>query len=295
MHRYFDREGFVEIIVPRVTKITGSCENLDTLLDVEFLGQQAYLIQTAQLFLELLVPALPRVWCCGPSFRAEAKIDNRHLAEFTLLEMEFCGDFEELLSRIENLLSEMINRVVERCEKELGELGANKRGLHQSKPPFQRVTYDQAVQVLNVSWGDDLNSKHERILLEKHGCRPLFITHFLEHIKFFNMKINQENPKVVDSADLILPFSGEAAGAAEREFDYEKVYNRLKRSNMLKQLERRGGSIDDFHWYLNHLQGNGSVRHAGCGVGLNRVIQFILGSHDIRESTLFSSRRGKLM
>jgi aspartyl/asparaginyl-tRNA synthetase len=94
---------------------------------------------------------------------------------------------------------------------------------------------------------------------------------------------------------LILPFGGETVGAAEREFKYEQVYERLKRSNMLSQLERRGGSINDFDWYLNYLRENGSVPHAGDAVGLNRVMQFVMGSCDIRESTLFPSNRETLM
>ncbi len=215
---YFDKEGFIEIIVPRITKATGSCENMSTLFEVVYYGQRAYLIQTGQLFLEILIPALDKVWCYGPSFRAETKIDNRHLTEFTLLEMEFSGDFETLLSRIENLLSEIVYGVLRHSRKELEQLNVNERNFEGLKPPFERITYDEAVRALNLSWGQDLKSEHEKSLVQKYGNRPLFITHFPERIKFFNMKTNPENPKVVNSADLILPFSGEAVGAAEREF-----------------------------------------------------------------------------
>jgi len=292
---YFDKEGFIEVIVPRITKVTGSCENMDTLFEVKYFAQQAYLMQTGQLFLETLIPLLNKVWCYGSSFRAEPRIDNRHLTEFTLIETEFCGDFEQLLSRIEGLLDKMIKAVIKHCAEDLEKLSVNKRMLEEFAPPFQRITYDHAVEVLNISWGQDLNSEHEEFLLKKYGNHPLFITHYPEQIKFFNMKTNPDNPKVVNSADLILPFSGETVGAAEREFRYKKVYQKLKRSDMLRQLEQRGGSISDFDLYLSHLRENGSVQHAGCGVGLNRVVQFILGSRDIRESTLFPLNREKLI
>ena len=294
-HRYFDKEGFVEIVVPRMTKITSSCENIDTLFETNFFGQRGYLMQTGQLFLEVLISDLDKVWCNGPSFRAEAKVDNRHLTEFTLLEMEFCGDFEQLLSRIEGLLSEMIRMVLEHCDEELDNLKLDKRRLLEFRPPFQRITYDQAVEALKINWGEDLESKHEEFLVLRCGNNPLFVTHHPEQIKSYNYKTNPDNPKLVNSADLILPFGGEAVGAAEREFKYEQVYERLKRSNMLSQLERRGGSINDFDWYLNYLRENGSVPHAGGAVGLNRVMQFVMGSCDIRESTLFPSNSESLM
>ena len=115
----------------------------------------------------------------------------------------------------------------------------------------------------------------------------MFITHYPKAIKFFNMKTNEHNSNVVNSTDLILPFSGEAVGAAEREYKYEPLLKRLEESNMLRQLIEKGGTIHDFDWYLDFYQLHEGTPHSGCGIGLNRVTQYVLGSTDIRASTVF--------
>jgi len=120
-----------------------------------------------------------------------------------------------------------------------------------------------------------------------YGNQPLFITHFPKAIKFFNMRENDERSEIVNSTDLILPGSGEAVGAAEREYRYEKLKERLENSPMMKNLIKRGGSIEDFDWYLDCVKSNGIRVHSGCGIGLNRVTQFVLGTNDIRASTTF--------
>lgn len=142
-------------------------------------------------------------------------------------------------------------------------------------------------------WGDDLKSFHEQILVKMYGNKPLFITHYPKAIKFFNMKTNSKNPQMVNSTDLILPHSGEAVGAAEREYEYKALYERLKESSMLKQLVERGGSISDFQWYLDFYKRH-NVPHAGCGIGLNRVTQFVLGTDDIRATTVFPLNKESL-
>jgi asparaginyl-tRNA synthetase len=156
--------------------------------------------------------------------------------------------------------------------------------------PFKRITYTEAVDLLKdycVKWGDDLKSSHEQALVKMFGDRPLFITHYPKEIKFFNMRRNDLNKSIVNSTDLILPLSGEAVGAAEREYEYDSLLERLKNSAMLKQLEAKGGSIEDFRWYLDHMKEHGSVLHAGCGIGLNRITQFVLGKPDIRDCCVY--------
>jgi asparaginyl-tRNA synthetase len=123
---------------------------------------------------------------------------------------------------------------------------------------------------------------------------PTFITHYPEKIKFFNMRRNKNNPDVVNSADLILPFGGEAVGSAEREYDYELLCNKLLKSEMYKRLAEKGKNINDFKWYLELVKKH-SIQHSGCGIGLNRVTQFILGSHDIRTSTAYPMNAESLM
>lgn len=291
---YFYENGFTEITVPHLTKATGACENVATMFEVDFFGERRYLAQTGQLYLEVLTPYLDKVFAVGPSFRAEPAVDERHLVEFTLVEIEFEGGFDELLRHIENTICSMMKEVLARNGEELACLGIDRQRLEATRIPFKRITYTEAVEVLknyNVKWGEDLKSSHERLLVEYYGNQPLFVTHYPKQIKFFNMKENESDSEVVNSADLLLPFSGEAVGAAEREFSYERLVERLKESTMLKLLQERGGSLDDFSWYLNYYREFGGTLHSGCGIGLNRVTQFILGSADIRASTVWPMNR----
>ncbi|MFQ6074452.1 MAG: amino acid--tRNA ligase-related protein, partial [Candidatus Bathyarchaeia archaeon] len=295
--RYLNDNDFIEIIVPHITRATGACENVFTMFTVDHFEEKAYLAQTGQLYLEVLTPFLEKVWCIGPSFRAEPSVDERHLTEFTLLELEFEGNLTELMQHIENIVYSMIQEAIETSKIELEFLGVDTRRLN-VPPPFRKITYTEAVKELSrfgVKWGDDLKSWHERILVETHGNKPLFITHYPKDIKFFNMKANEENPEIVNSTDLLLPCSGEAVGAAEREYEYEKLLERLKNSTMLEQLIERGGSIHDFDWYLEFYKMFGGIPHAGCGIGLNRVTQYVLGSSDIRTTTVFPLNRESIL
>ena len=150
-----------------------------------------------------------------------------------------------------------------------------------------KPTFDETLHVGRPNIGN-----HEKLLVS-NGV-PTFITHFPEAIKFFNMRRNEENPKVVNSADLILPCSGEAVGAAEREHDHELLKKKLLESEMYKRLKEKGKDIKDFGWYLNVVKEK-PIKHAGCGIGLNRVTQFILGIDDIRASTAYPMNRISLM
>lgn len=299
---YLDRNGFIDVTptMPHITRATGSCENLDTTFVLEFYGSQAYLAQTEQLYLEPLVPLFNKVWCIGSSSRAESKPDRRHLSEFCLLEFEESKDprqdniFQQLLTDIETLIQEMVKGVIERAVAELWILGVDKSRLELATHKFPRISYDEAIQIVGLSWGDDLKSEHEQRIIETLGNVPVFITHFPGKIKFFNMRDNPLNPKVVNSADLILPLAGETVGAAEREYDYSKVLYKLKHSRMFAQHQQRGGTIDDFNYYLENLRLNGSIPHAGCGIGLNRLVQFVCQISDIRLTTLYPIYMGSL-
>jgi asparaginyl-tRNA synthetase len=289
--KYFEENSFVEITVPHITRATGACENVATMFEIDFFGERRYMAQTGQLYLEVMTPYLGKVWAIGPSFRAEEKVDERHLIEFTLLEIEFGGKFDQLLAHIEGTLMSMISEVLAKRTEDLKTLGVDIGRLRKVSKPFKRITYTDAVELLEgdgVRWGDDLKSQHEKRLVEYMGNLPLFITHYPKAIKFFNMKENVINPELVDSADLILPYSGEAVGAAEREFEYEKLVKRLLDSSMFRLLKERGGGIEDFGWYLNFYKEFGGCPHSGCGIGLGRVMQFILGIDDIRGSTVWA-------
>jgi len=298
--RYFEDSGFIEINVPHLTKATGACENFYTVFEVNFFGGKKYLAQTGQLYLETLTPFLKRVWCIGPSFRAEDEVDGRHLVEFPLIEIEHEGYFDELLVHIENTITSMVQEVLRARKDELDLLGIDKGRLEKVKPPFQKITYTNTIKLLSengfdVRWGDDLKSHHEKKVVELLGHVPVFITHFPKAIKFFNMKQDDANPAVVKSADLILPFSGEAVGAAEREHEHGKLLQRLKESAMLKMLLDRGGRIEDFDWFLDFYKSNESIPHSGCGIGFNRVTQFVLGTDDIRTATVYPLNRESVL
>lgn len=295
--KYFEERGFIEIVVPHVTKATGACENIATMFEVDYFGQKGYLSQTGQLYLEVLTPFLGKVWCIGPSFRAEPSVDDRHLTEFNLVELEFAGNFEELLRHIEDTICSMISCILSERREELELLRADIERLRKVTKPFDRITYTEAVGLLTdygVKWGDDLKSHYEKLLVQMHGNQPLFVTHYPKPIKFFNMRENDENSAIVNSADLLLPMSGEAVGAAEREYHHEKLRQRLVDSPMFRMLVEKGGSIDDFKWYLDFYKEH-SVLHSGCGIGLNRVTQFALGSDDIRATTSFPLNRESML
>lgn len=288
---YFEESRFTEVNVPHITKVTGACENIDTLFEMDYFGEPAYLVQTGQLYLEALIPRLGNVFCIGSSFRAEPGVDERHLTEFTLVEIEFPGDFERLLAHIENIVQGMIHAAADL--KELKIVGVDANRLKAVRKPFARMTYTEAIGNLkengfDINWGDDLKSRHEKFLA---GDQPLFITHYPEAIKFFNMR---RSGNLVNSCDLILPFSGEAVGAAEREHDYGLLIEKLEKSPMYARLLEKGKNIKDFQWYLDIVRQH-PIQHSGCGIGLNRVMQFILGSDDIRACTAFPMNRESLM
>jgi asparaginyl-tRNA synthetase len=299
---YFQRRGFVDVSpqVPRITKATGSCENLDTTFPLRFFDKSAYLAQTEQLYLETLIPFFKKVCCYGPSSRAEDRVDTRHVCEFYLIEFEEAQEstkeklFEQLLTDIEGVIQAMVSRVFRTAREDLEVLGVNEELLKLAYEPFQRITYSEAIRQLDLPWCTDLKSGDEERIVKSLGNRPVFVTHFPREIKFFNMRDNDSDPRVVNSADLLLPFSGEAVGAAERESDYLKIEHKLLGSRMFGQLEQKGGGINDFEYFLEGLRKRGGIPHAGCGIGFNRIVQYVCQLPDIRLTTWFPIYRGSI-
>jgi len=311
LREQFNERGYTEVVVPRLVKASGACENVNTLFEIHvdgekqwFNGHRGYLAQTGQLYLEAFVPSLEKVYCLGSSFRAEPGADCRHLTEFTMAEIEFAGDFEKLLDEISETIWRLAQHFVNN-KKAAEKAELNKEDIERlAKIPrrFKEMTYDEAIHSLvrsgeKIDWGDDISSAQENLLVESVGGQPLFITRFpdpmwnfkkeIEVEKFFNMIPDRENPGRVLSCDLILPFGGEAVGAAARIYDEKTLVKRLKNSRMFKRLVDKGGAMSDFGWYIQTLQKNGSVPHAGCGFGLARVAQFICGEEDIRNCVPF--------
>lgn len=312
---YLEEKGYVEVTVPRVVRASGACENINTLFEVSvdgdlawFSQKKGYLAQTGQLYLEALVPYLGKVYCSGSSFRAEPRADNRHLIEFQLLEIEFSGDFDQLLKEIQGVVQRIASDLLKYNdpEKEFDLKEKDLKRLENCLQDFTQLTYDQTIELLNelgedISWGEDITSQMEQKITGYFGEVPVFITRFpdpcwdfkkdIEVEKFFNMLPDPENPGRVLSCDLIMPHGGEAVGAAARVHQAETLTQRLSHSRMFKRLLERGGGWDDFEWYLDKVRENGCVPHVGGGFGLARIIQFIKGSTDIRECVSFVSNK----
>ncbi len=285
---YLIKNGFCWVEVPTITKITGACENVDTLYCLDHFGVEAYLAQTGQLYLEAKIPSHKKVWTAIASSRAEAQVDERHLNQFTLLEFEHAGNLDMLLENIEAMVKAMVKKAVDESSEELELIGVDNEKLSVYDKKFSRITYTKAIEMLetvfDIKWGADLKSPHELFLVDALGGKPLFITHYPKEIKFFNMRVNDDDESIVNSADLIMPFSGESVGSAERENNYERLVERLLDSPMFKILKSKGKTIDDFGDYLNMVKKN-PVLHSGCGIGFNRISQSVLQSKDIRTST----------
>ncbi|OIO28521.1 hypothetical protein AUJ16_00920 [Candidatus Micrarchaeota archaeon CG1_02_60_51] len=288
---YFRGNGFMWVDVPTLTRVTGACENVDTLYSVDHFGRNAYLAQTGQLYLEAKIPRHEKVWTVITSSRAEAKVDARHLNQFQLLEFEHRGGFESLLNHVEGTVKAMVAGAVANAPGELALLGRSPADLAEYLKPFNRISYAEAIGLLEgtpleVGWGSDLKHSHELRLVAATGGRPLFITHFPKAIKFFNMRVNRSDDSVVNSADLILPHSGEAVGSAEREDDYALLKERLLASSMYSILSKRGVALSEFEDYLSLVRDN-PILHSGCGIGFPRVSQSVLGFSDIRQATSY--------
>ena len=302
--------GYQHVIIPHLTRATGACENFSTLFSTDIFGKTAYLNQTGQLMLEAFLSKFPKTFCFGSSFRKEIKADERHLIEFPLFEIELIDcNLDQLQEEVSKIFAGMFTDVKKNCGKELERLGISMEHLESLMPPYKTMTYKDAVNSLSefgVKFGDDLKSKHEEELVKRNNGKPLFITHYPQEIKFFNMRLVRDDNSVVHSMDLLMPYSGEAVGAAEREEDYEILMQRLKNSDMFglmkEEIKKEKGfeehseeklgeeGMKRFEWYTNIIRKH-PLKHAGCGIGINRVTQALLQTKDIRHSTAYPLNR----
>lgn len=308
--------GLNYIDVPEIVGITGACENIDTLFKVSSrVGVPLFFSQTGQLSLEQALQHFHGAFTVIHSARDEETEDARHLRQFMLTEEEFDCTlegmtretydedkmYEALLTHIEKAIKAMINGVLSQHTEMLENVyHRNIDDLKEAvENPFNRIEYSEAIKLLNehgypeLEFGDDLLSSHEAKIVElltkpEKAELPVFIMKYPQEIKFFNMKPYTKNKKVVLSADLILPYSGEAVGSAVREHDFETLKSRLLTSTMFALHKARGGTIDDFEWYLNIMKGQKTNPHAGYGIGNERVMQYIFGTVDIRKVSVMS-------
>jgi len=300
---------------PEIVGITGACENIDTLFRVKSKTKLPLLFtQTGQLSLEQALQAFPGVFTVIHSGRDEDIEDERHLRQFMLTEEEFDCTlenmtrktynedtmYEALLNHIQDTVHSVIKQILKDHKKILEEVyhRNNSELVKASTKPFKRLEYEKAVKLLQkngfpkLKFGDDLATEHEATIIEQltegKDKLPVFIMKYPQEIKFFNMKPYTKNPKVVLSADLILPYAGEAVGSAVREHNYEKLNQRLLKSSLYRLHIKRGGKYEDFRWYLDIIKQKRTNPHAGYGMGNERVLQYIFGESDIRNVSIFS-------
>lgn len=313
-HNYSKRK-MVYVDVPLIVGITGACENVDTLFKIgNRLKVPLFFSQTGQLALEQALQSFSGVWTVIHSGRDEELEDKRHLRQFRLTEEEFdCTTvgmkrelydedkmYEWLLYHIQKTVRSMIKKVLEDNEKILSKVYRRdtEKLRHALKHKFLRINYEESVKLLNkngfpkLKFGDDLKSNHEAkivSLLNKNGTElPVFIMKYPKEIKFFNMKVSRIDKRVCLSADLVFPYSGEGTGASVREHNFERLNNRLITSNMFRLHKERGGKYEDFLWYLNIMKKGKTNPHAGYGIGNDRVLQYVFGTDDIRNTSIFS-------
>ena len=203
---------------------------------------------------------------------------------------------DELIGHISGIVQAATREVIARCGEELALFGRDVQELRNIA--FGRITYSDAVELLarefpELRWGDDLVAEHEAAIVRMLG--PCFVTHYPLDIKFFNMRQNEDDPRLVNSTDLLLPVAGESAGAAEREHEHGRIVERLTTSAMYETLLTNGASPEDFDWYLDAHRDREIPLHSGAGIGMARLAQYILGVEDIREAVPFLVNRDNLL
>lgn len=278
---FLDDCGFLEVSAPILTP--SACEGTSTLFATEYFGEKAYLSQSGQLYNEAAIMALGRVYCFGPTFRAEKSKTRRHLTEFWMLEPESAFmDFEELLVLEEDMIAYVIQRVLDRNSQDLVAVGRNPRDLEGIVPPFPRITYDEAVRSLqeqgsDIQWGDDFGAPHETMLASEAG-KPVFVTHYPTSVKAFYMEPDPDRPEVVLAADLLAPEGyGEIIGGSQRISDAELLKRRIAEHNL---------PAGEYDWYLD-LRRYGSVPHSGFGLGIERMVAWLCRLDHLREAIPF--------
>ena len=276
---YFNSHGFILADTPIFTP--SACEGTTTLFPVPYFDDAtAYLTQSGQLYNEANAMALGRVYCFGPTFRAEKSKTRRHLTEFWMVEPEMAyADLEDAIKLAEGLVVSVISRVLDRRARELAALERDTTKLAAVKAPFARITYDDAVKLLNskglpIEWGGDFGSPDETALSE-HFNGPVAVTGYPSAIKAFYFKPMDGRPEVSMSCDILAPEGyGEIIGGGQRLEDYDKLLQRIEEHKLPREA---------FEWYLD-LRRFGSVPHSGFGMGIERVVSWLCGLDHLREA-----------
>ncbi|MBO9339149.1 MAG: asparagine--tRNA ligase [Chloroflexus sp.] len=285
---WLNAQGFVRFDTPILTAT--AAEGTTNLFATDYfdLGK-AYLAQTGQLYVEAGMMAFGRVYCFGPTFRAEKSKTRRHLTEFWMIEPEVAfADHEDNMRLQEQFVSAIVARVLERRRDDLQTLERDTTLLERVTPPFPRITYDQAIELIAahqgevegadpLPWGEDFGAPHETLIASKFD-RPVFVERFPSAVKAFYMQPDPNRPEVALCADLLAPEGyGEIIGGSQRIHDPVLLEQRIR---------EHGLRVEDYEWYLD-LRRYGTVPHSGFGMGIERVVAWITGTRHIRETIPF--------
>ncbi|HEU5260893.1 MAG TPA: asparagine--tRNA ligase [Gemmatimonadales bacterium] len=286
---FFYERNFVLVDTPILTGSIG--EHAGTLFAVDYfdLGK-AYLAQTGQLYVEAAAAALGKVYCFGPTFRAEKSKTRRHLTEFWMVEPEVAwNDSDDNMKLQEEFVSYIVARCLERRKTELAELERDTQPLERVRPPFPRISYTDAVEKLkalgsDMVWGRDLGGDEETLLAKQYD-RPVMVHNYPRAVKAFYMKENPADPRTVLNNDMLAPEGyGEIIGGSQREDDHDKLLARIREEKLPEEA---------YGWYLD-LRKYGTFVHAGFGLGVERTVAWICGIPHIREAIAFPRTLYKL-
>jgi asparaginyl-tRNA synthetase len=278
---YLDDHGFTLVDTPIFTP--NACEGTTNLFETEYFDQKAYLTQSGQLYSEATAAAFGKVYCFGPTFRAEKSKTRRHLMEFWMVEPEVAyGTLEDVMVLAEGFICFIIERVLTRRKAELEILERDVSKLEAVAPPFPRLSYDEAVvrlQAANseIKWGGDFGGGDETILSEQFSS-PVMVHRYPSEVKAFYMQPDPEHPEVALCVDVLAPEGyGEIIGGGQRIHDYGLLVSRIQEHNL---------PAEAFQWYLD-LRKYGSVPHAGFGMGIERMVSWLCKLDHVRETIAF--------
>lgn len=279
--RWLIDHGYLEVQVPIL--VTAAVEGGSTLFSVKYFDEKAYLTQSWQLYAEAMISSVGKIFTLAPSFRAEKSRTRRHLTEYWHLEVEAPWmELDGLMRLEEELVTHMCQQVREKMPEELKSIGRDPEELAKVKPPFPRITYDEAVELIGKSrpgfkWGTDIAYEEEKVLTE-HFALPFFVSHFPKSVKAFYHMPDPKNPKVTLSTDLLAPEGyGEITGGGQRIHDLKQLLSRIK---------EEGLSAEDYKWYVD-LRRYGTVPHSGFGMGVERTLAWICKLEHIRDAIAF--------
>jgi len=284
---FFDDRGFTLTDPPILTP--AACEGTTTLFPVDYFEEQAFLTQSGQLYIEATAMALGKVYSFGPTFRAEKSKTRRHLTEFWMVEPEVAyGKLNDIMELAEGLISFLVQRCLEKRRSDLQVIGRDIAKLENIQAPFPRISYDEAVKMLqdahakgllenNFEWGGDLGSPDETYISSQFD-RPVMVHRYPAKVKAFYMEPDPQRPDLALCVDVLAPEGyGEIIGGSQRMASYDLL---------LQRIHEHGLPEEAFKWYLD-LRKYGSVPHAGFGMGIERAVAWICGLEHVRETIPF--------